>query len=189
MHVLTSIERTTLAPLHSSKQFKVIRLLLSAGANPTLLDTFGESPLSYITDRQTDTRTQSKLPEDIPLLLEGLATAPVRARLLYRARCYTLAGVGVGAYAQGLGLIAAPRAVTETETEAEEEGGEQTEGGEKLRAVLAYVLDVVEVGGSGGGGGNGGGGGRRGGRGQGMIQTNFVDLMEMVLPAWDLARF
>jgi hypothetical protein len=171
---------TALSKAVQGGHWKVVRLLLEAHGDPTLTDNFGESPWTYWSKLPLSVSISS---EEVYLLLESLSTAPTRARLLHRARRDLEEGVGIGGGAEegvgaglyALGLLPSPDMATE-------EGGEEmTEEEEKLRAVLAYVLDVQEEGEE--EEGNGSSGGR-----QGMLKEHVAELMDMLVPAWDAAR-
>ena len=159
-----------------------VQLLLDAGADPTIPEG-DRSPLNI---------TANGGHQEIVALLTHAIAEPERSRYLHKARCLVDACYEirkaqsdnrslpqaqqrqrmVDAAREWLkGRVGRGEPLPRVQVNEHEDEGDEEEECEKRRGVLAYALGM-----------------EGGARGEGLPREVFVELLEMLVPAWDEAR-
>ena len=172
----------------------IVRQLLQAGADPTIRNDLGKTPL----DEARSAKSQVRYPSlAYVLLLEAALIEPQRSRLLFKARALiatrrtvmaataALASKDLPAVlCQGIIAMAIPPYLVGRVAQGQElprvfidHNGDDKE--EQLMACVKYALGL-----------DGGGGVVFEGQGPtvGMLPEVFVELLEQLVPQWDTAR-
>jgi hypothetical protein len=172
-------------------EFEMLRLLVLAGADPTIRDNHEHTPLDFVMSHGDERERERVLP--CIFLLEAAMVEPERPYALIKARALLEAARGrrmAAEYLAARGLpeelqqailrLAAPFGCLDDRVAEGRElpavAVERDDHKEKLLACLKYALGLE------------GGGGWHEGEGpapqQGMLKKVFVELCEMLVPKW-----